>query len=176
VRDGGFREDLFYRLGVVPLHLPPLRERLADIVPLAEHVLALSAGPGGIAKRLSAAAASRLIAYPWPGNVRELRNAMERVAALVRQPVVAATDLDFLVDPAGPVLDAPDWLAGDLPTALARLEAEMIRRALDASHGNRAEAARRLGIHRQLLHTKLTRLEASASRTGPVVSADAETE
>ncbi len=176
VRDGGFREDLFYRLGVVPLHLPPLRERLADIVPLAEHVLALSAGPGGAAKRLSAAAAARLIAYPWPGNVRELRNAMERVAALVRQPVVAATDLDFLVDPAGSVLDAPDWLAGDLPTALARLEAEMIRRALDASRGNRAEAARRLGIHRQLLHTKLTRLEASASRTAPVVNADAEPE
>ncbi len=176
VRDGRFREDLFYRLGVVPLHLPPLRERLADIVPLAEHVLALSAGPGGAAKRLSAAAAARLIAYPWPGNVRELRNAMERVAALVRQPVVAATDLDFLVDPAGSVPDPPDWLAGDLPAALARLEAEMIRRALDASRGNRAEAARRLGIHRQLLHTKLTRLEASASRTAPVVNADAETE
>jgi len=145
VRDGGFREDLFYRLGVVPLHLPPLRERLADIVPLAEHVLSLSAGPGGVPKRLSAAAAARLIAHPWPGNVRELRNAMERVAALVRQPVVAAADLDFLAAPAEPALDAADWLAGDLPTALARLEAEMIRRALIASRGNRAEAARRLG-------------------------------
>ncbi len=174
VRDGGFREDLFYRLGVVPLHLPPLRERLADIVPLAEHVLSLSAGPGGVPKRLSAAAAARLIAHPWPGNVRELRNAMERVAALVRQPVVAAADLDFLAAPAEPALDAADWLAGDLPTALARLEAEMIRRALIASRGNRAEAARRLGIHRQLLHTKLARLEASGIRTAPVGTADAE--
>ena len=174
VRDGGFREDLFYRLGVVPLHLPPLRERLADIVPLAEHVLALFAGPGGSPKRLSAAAAARLIAYSWPGNVRELRNAMERVAALVRRPVIAASDLDFLVDAPEPTADAPDWLAGDLPVALARVEAEMIRRALEASRGNRAEAARRLGIHRQLLHTKLARLEASANRTGPVLDADGE--
>ncbi len=174
VREGGFREDLFYRLGVVPLHLPPLRERLADIVPLAEHVLALSAGPGGVPKRLSAGAAARLIEHPWPGNVRELRNAMERVAALVRHPVVSAGDLGFLGAPAPSVPDAGDWLAGDLPTALARLEAEMIRRALAASRGNRAEAARRLGIHRQLLHTKLARLDLSGSRTHPVGPADAD--
>ncbi len=171
VREGGFREDLFYRLGVVPLHLPPLRERLADIVPLAEHVLALSAGPGGTPKRLSSAAAARLIEHPWPGNARELRNAMERVAALVRQPVVSAADLDFLSAPAPEVAD---WLAGDLPTALARLEAAMIRRALAASRGNRAEAARRLGIHRQLLHAKLARLDPSGNRTPPVGPADGE--
>ena len=174
VREGGFREDLFYRLGVVPLHLPPLRERLADIVPLAEHVLALSAGPGGVPKRLSPAAAARLIEHPWPGNVRELRNAMERVAALVRHPVVSAADLDFLGAPAPAAPETADWLAGDLPTALARLEDAMIRRALAASGGNRAEAARRLGIHRQLLHTKLARLDLSGSRTPPVGSADAE--
>ncbi len=174
VREGGFREDLFYRLGVVPLHLPPLRERLADIVPLAEHVLALSAGPGGVAKRLSPAAAARLVEHPWPGNVRELRNAMERVAALVRHPVVSAADLHFLGAPAPSAPDAADWLAGDLPTALARLEAAMIRRALTASRGNRAEAARRLGIHRQLLHAKLARLDLSGSRTPAVASADAE--
>src|SRR5713226_8058810 len=95
VRAGHFREDLFYRLGVVPLPLPPLRERLADIVPLAEHFLALAAGTGE-QKRLSADGAACLLAHDWPGNVRELRNAMERVAALVRQPVVMATHLDFL--------------------------------------------------------------------------------
>jgi len=173
VRDGGFREDLFYRLGVVPLHLPPLRERLADIVPLAEHVLALSAGLDSMPKRLSAAAAARLIAHPWPGNARELRNAMERVAALVRHPVVVAAHLDFLGAPASSAPDAVDWLAGDLPAALARLEAEMIRRALAASGGNRAEAARRLGIHRQLLHTKLTRQGMSGDRTPAVGRADA---
>ena len=168
VAGGAFREDLFYRLGVVPVHLPPLRERLADIVPLAEHFLAL-AGP----KRLSAEAAARLLAHPWPGNVRELRNAMERAAALSRHPVIAAADLAFLRGAAA----APDmdWLAGDLPTALARLEAAMIRRALAASDGNRTEAARRLGIHRQLLYQKLDRHgpDVSGNRTDRVGKPDA---
>ncbi len=81
VRAGTFREDLFWRLGVVPIALPPLRERLSDILPLAEHFL-VSAAEG---KRLSAEAASRLLSHPWPGNVRELRNAMERVAVLARR-------------------------------------------------------------------------------------------
>ncbi len=153
VREGRFREDLYWRLGVVPLALPPLRERLADIVPLAEHFLALAAA-GGMPKRLSSAAAARLLAHAWPGNVRELRNAMERVAVLARRPVIGGEDLDFLHAPAAA---APDWLDGDLPTAIARLEAAMIRRALTAAQGNRAEAARRLGIHRQLLYEKLKR-------------------
>jgi len=167
VRQGRFREDLFYRVGVVPLPLPPLRERLADIVPLAEHFLAALAA--AVPKRLSAPAAAALLAHPWPGNVRELRNAMERVNAMVRQPVIGRADLDFLV-PA--VAVATDWLAGDLPGALARLEVEMIRRALIASDGNRTEAARRLGIHRQLLHTKLKQLELSGQRTPSVSEAD----
>ncbi len=177
VQDGRFREDLYYRIGVVPLHLPALRERLADIVPLAEHFLALAAGAGAPAKRLSAGAAARLVAHPWPGNVRELRNAADRLAAMVRQPVVAASDLDFLEGPGAPSPEA-DWLAGDLPGALARLEAEMIRRALVAADGNRAEAARRLGIHRQLLHAKIARhgLEVSGKRTEGVESPDGSTE
>ena len=121
MRDGRFREDLYYRLGVVPLTLPPLRERLADIIPLAEHFLALAAADGA-PKRLSAEAASRLLAHPWPGNVRELLNAMKRVATLVRRPVVAAADLDFLG--AGPPASrAVDWLAGTLPEVVARVEA-----------------------------------------------------
>jgi DNA-binding NtrC family response regulator len=86
VREGAFREDLFYRLAVVPIHLPPLRDRLADVVPLAEHFLALL--PGG--RRLGADAAARLLGQPWPGNARELRNAMERAAALSRDPVIGA--------------------------------------------------------------------------------------
>jgi two-component system NtrC family response regulator len=172
VREGHFREDLFYRLGVVPLALPPLRERLADIVPLAEHFLALAAG-GGNAKQLSAEAAARLLAHPWPGNVRELKNAMERVGVLARRPIVAADDLDFLAAPAA-AASAPDWLEGDLPGAVARLETAMIRRALAACHGNRTEAARRLNIHRQLLYEKMRRygLEASANRTENVAKGD----
>ena len=89
---GSFREDLFYRIGVVPVHLAPLRERLSDILPLAEHFLALAGG----AQRLSAEAAARLLAHPWPGNVRELRNAMERAAVLAPLPVLSAADFAFL--------------------------------------------------------------------------------
>jgi len=162
VRDGRFREDLYYRVGVVPVRLPPLRERLADIIPLAEHFLALS---GGV-HRLGADAAARLLAHAWPGNVRELVNAMKRVATLVRRPVIAASDLDFLSEgPGGAPPRAAagrDWLEGTLPDAVARLEAEMITRALAASNGNRAQAADALGIRRQLLYEKIARYGLSA--------------
>jgi two-component system NtrC family response regulator len=165
VHAGKFREDLFWRLSVVPLHLPPLRERLADIVPLAEHFLA------GAGCTLTPAAAARLLAHGWPGNVRELRNAMERAAALAHGPMIDAADVAFLH---GEASAETDWLAGDLPTAVARLEATMIRRALDAAGGNRAEAARRLNIHRQLLYEKIRRygLEASEIRTEAVGNTD----
>jgi DNA-binding NtrC family response regulator len=151
VREGRFREDLFYRLGVVPVALPPLRERLADIVELAEHFLRLF---GKTAHRLSAEAASRLLAHDWPGNVRELRNAMERAAVLGRRDIIAAEDLNFLLP--SDVHSVADE-ATDMPGAVARLEQAMIRRALAETSGNRTEAARRLGIHRQLLHEKLRR-------------------
>jgi two-component system NtrC family response regulator len=144
---------------VVPLTLPPLRERLADIVPLAEHFLSGVAQPP---KQLSADAAAFLLRYPWPGNVRELQNAMQRVNALVRRSIIAASDLSFL-SALPPDTDAVDWLSGDLATAVGRLEAAMIRRALLASGGNRTEAARALGIHRQLLHTKIQRYGLEAS-------------
>jgi DNA-binding NtrC family response regulator len=164
VRAGRFREDLFYRIGVVPLPLPPLRERLADILPIAEHVLAASG------KRLSAAAAARLLAHPWPGNVRELRNAMERVAVLARRPVVDAADLGFLVG--SPLASPADWLEGTLPEAVERLERAMITRALTTCGGNRTEAARVLGIHRQLLYEKIRRLGLSEIRTNDVAKPD----
>ena len=169
VQAGTFREDLYWRLGVVPLHLPPLRERLGDIVPLAEHFLAAS----GTGRHLSAEAAARLLGHRWPGNVRELRNAMERVAALGRRPLVGAEELGFLGSVAAPA-PAEDLLAGTLPEAVARLEAAMIRRALDKSGGNRAEAARLLGIHRQLLYEKLRQhqIEVSANRTDGVAKGD----
>jgi len=169
VHSGKFREDLFWRLSVVPLHLPPLRERLADIVPLAEHFLA------GTGRTLSAIAAALLLSHHWPGNVRELRNAMERAAAFARAPLIDGSELAFLRGEPSPA--ETDWLAGDLPSAVARLEVAMIRRALDAAGGNRAEAARRLNIHRQLLYEKMRRhgLEASENRTDAVGNADAGT-
>ncbi len=169
VRSGRFREDLFYRLGVVPLALPPLRERLADIVELAEFFLSLFGTP---ARRLSAEAAALLLAHPWPGNVRELRNAMERAAVLGRRPVVGVEELAFL-RVAAPV--AVEAAGTDLPAAVERLERAMISRALAEASGNRSEAARRLGIHRQLLHEKLRRygMEASGIRTPGVGTSDA---
>jgi two-component system NtrC family response regulator len=159
VTQGRFRQDLYYRLNVVPIVLAPLRERLADIVPLAEHFLRASPHEGQ-PKRLTAAAAARLLAHPWPGNARELRNTIERASVLVRGGAIDGSDLDQLIQGArgqDASDSAEDWLAGDLPTAVARLETAMIRRALDQSKGNRAEAARRLGVQRQLLYSKIER-------------------
>jgi two-component system NtrC family response regulator len=175
VAAGAFREDLYYRLNVVPVALPSLRERQADIVPLAEHFLRLSARDNP-PKRLSAAAAARLVAHSWPGNVRELRNLIERVHVLVRGDVIETADLDMAEGEADG-LGRDDLMQGDLPTAVARLEAAMIRKALDACGGNRAEAARRLNINRQLLYAKIQRYglaapEPSAKQTGSVGKAD----
>ncbi|HEY1453525.1 MAG TPA: sigma-54 dependent transcriptional regulator, partial [Roseiarcus sp.] len=168
VREGRFREDLFYRLHVVPIELPPLRDRLADIVPLAELFL------NRAGKRLAADAAARLLAHSWPGNVRELQNAMERAAVLVRSDVVRAGDLDFVGR--SPPADSfgVDWPDEDIPSAIARLEKALIRRSLERSVGNRTEAARALGIHRQLLYAKMKRygLDVSANRTDGVGEAD----
>lgn len=158
VRDGSFREDLFYRLNVLSIQVPPLRDRLADIVPLAEHFLRRAAAPDA-PKALSAAAAQWLVRHSWPGNVRELRNLMERCHALVRQRVIGSSDLagDAGV---GPTIDGgdalpSDWLDGELPASVERLERLLIAQALSRTGGNRAEAARRLGIHRQLLYRKM---------------------
>ncbi|MCW0397032.1 Transcriptional regulatory protein ZraR [Xanthomonas sacchari] len=149
---GRFRSDLRYRLNVVPIELPPLRERGDDILLLAQHFLAAGASAP---QTLSTAAQARLRAYPWPGNVRELRNAMQRCQVLVRAPVVEAHDLDELLAQPAETPTALDTDALTLPQAIAQLERQMIQAALTQAHGNRAEAARRLGIHRQLLYRKL---------------------
>ncbi|WP_045770538.1 sigma-54-dependent transcriptional regulator [Xanthomonas albilineans] len=151
VEKGGFRGDLRYRLNVVPIELPPLRERGDDILLLAQHFLETGATS---VQTLSATAQARLRVYPWPGNVRELRNAMQRCQVLVRAPVIEAHDLDELLAEPNDAA-AVDTDAMTLPQAIAQLERRMIQAALAHTHGNRAEAARRLGIHRQLLYRKL---------------------
>ncbi|WP_115557056.1 sigma-54-dependent transcriptional regulator [Xanthomonas campestris] len=155
---GQFRSDLRYRLNVVPIELPPLRERGDDILLLATHFLQSA---GGAARALSPDAQRRVLDYPWPGNVRELRNVMQRCALLVRGHTIAAGDLDeALGEPLpGDLLqpqpaDAPTGTQS-LPEAVAQLEKRMIQAALTQAQGNRAEAARQLGIHRQLLYRKL---------------------
>jgi DNA-binding NtrC family response regulator len=173
VRNGSFREDLFYRLNVVPIHLPALRERIADIVPIAEHFLARAGG----AKRLAPDAAARLIRHAWPGNVRELKNAIERAAVLMRGDMVNSADVGFIDENLAATEGAIDWPDEDLPSATVRLEEMLIRRALARSAGNRAEAARMLGIHRQLLYAKMKRygLDASEDRTQGAGEADSPT-
>jgi DNA-binding NtrC family response regulator len=160
VAAGEFRQDLLYRLNVVPLHLPPLRERLADILPLAEHFLSTATRSMGRTMHLSIAAQRSLVRYPWPGNVRELKNAMERVCSLAPGPAITDDDLTFL---GGTSVSAESALPAELaelplPEAIERVERAMIVRALALTHGNRADAARRLGISRQSLYTKMASL------------------
>ena len=151
VAQGRFREDLWYRLQVVPLVLPPLRERLGDVLLLAEHFLRRMGGAKP--KRLSAAAAQTLVAHRWPGNVRELRNAMDRAAILSHGNFIEPEHIG-LQAPAAPAGAEIAW-DGSLAAAVGQVEREMIRRALIHAGDNRAEAARRLGLSRQQLYRKL---------------------
>jgi DNA-binding NtrC family response regulator len=151
-----FREDLYYRLNVVPIAIPPLRERPSDIIPLAEHFLALSASSGRSQRQLSSAAVEKLSRHGWPGNVRELRNVIERACVLTRGDVIEAGDIDTSGEQVQPLSNSA-LLEADLPAAVAMLEEAMIRKALEACGGNRTEAARRLNINRQLLYTKMQR-------------------
>src|SRR5438034_9258792 len=152
VREEKFREDLFYRLNVLRIELPPLRERGSDILLLAEHLLQRASADAP--KKLSAAAAKALLGHAWPGNVRELENLMRSLTLTVRGPVIDRGDVDFERAPAS--ADSIDeLLALDLPAATARLEKMLLQKALRETGNKRAEAARRLGIRRQLLYAKL---------------------
>src|SRR5437899_3963564 len=152
VREEKFREDLFYRLNVLRIELPPLRERGTDILLLAEHFLR-RASPDA-PKKLSATAAKSLLEHAWPGNVRELENMMRSLSLTVRGAVIDRHDLDFENVPL-PLGTMDELLTLDLPTATARLEKMLLQKALHETGGNRTEAARRLGIRRQFLYGKL---------------------
>ncbi|MEF9441258.1 sigma-54 dependent transcriptional regulator [Burkholderia sp. 1B3(2022)] len=159
VANGTFREDLFYRLNVIPLHLPPLAERVADILPLAAHFLGSAAGMRAL--HLTNDAQRALLDHRWPGNVRELRNVMERAAALAPGPAVGAADLGLAAVPArasGAEAVPAHLLDMPLPDALATVERAAILHALERANGNRAEAARQLGIGRQSLYARMANL------------------
>lgn len=156
VRAEKFREDLFYRLNVLAITLPPLRERGADILVLAEYFLQRAAPDSP--KKLSSAAAKALLDHSWPGNVRELENLMRKLSLIVRPPVIDRGDLQFdadLIAGAGRDEQEGDLLNLEFYPAIVKLEKILLQRALAQSAGNRAEAARRLGINRQLLYAKL---------------------
>jgi two-component system nitrogen regulation response regulator GlnG len=183
IRNGQFREDLFYRLNVVPIRLPPLRERPDDIPVLAQHFLARAQSEGLPAKSFSQGAMAMLCAYRWPGNVRELENLIRRLAALVPQSLITeeiiAPELNGSVaieEPPPVKQDAPDTMAqvverhiGRLlatlresgeegvlyERALAELERPLIRMTLAETRGNQIRAAALLGLNRNTLRKKI---------------------
>ncbi|MFH5803010.1 sigma 54-interacting transcriptional regulator [Alienimonas sp. DA493] len=158
VANKSFRADLYYRLGVVTHHLPPLRERPEDVIPLAEHFLATFAAKAGRPlPRLSAEARKRLQAHAWPGNVRELRNTIERVVYLGNGDTVEPAELTFLLAPGRPGTAGAGGEA-KLTEATRDFQREFIAAAVDRVRGNMSEAAKLLGLHRSNLYRKMKQL------------------
>jgi len=155
-REGTFREDLYYRLCVIPLHLPPLRSRKGDVPALAEHFLKLYA-PRGQTVRFSAAAVERLQGHAWPGNIRELRNVVHRALLFRKGPVIDAGDLSFdqeLNKETG--IAVPELPPGmTLEQMLEKLERQIVEAALRRYNNNRERVARELGVARSTLFKRL---------------------
>ena len=160
VMAGRFREDLYYRLAVFPISIPPLRERLEDVLPLARHFIDQHGdreGKGGC--RLSSASERLLLTHAWPGNVRELENEIQRALALadsneVISPRLLSTRLLGIIE----AVDEAGAGGETLRASLDRVESWLIRRALDMNGGRKAQTARRLGITREGLYKKMKRL------------------
>ncbi len=184
VKAGRFREDLFFRLNVVPVHVPPLRERRDDIPLLAEHFLANYLDENGLPQRGFAPEALQLLrALPWPGNIRELGNAVERLAILARGAQIGPEDLARCgvggdlpagggAAPPPAAGDGGAWspaavmAAGGLVAARQEFEKRCVAAALDESGGNVSQAARLLGIDRTNLHKKIQAYGLGAGKDG----------
>jgi two-component system, response regulator FlrC len=155
VADGEFREDLYYRLNVFPLQIPPLRERLGDVVPLTELAIARHHVGGGPRPVLADCARARLLAHNWPGNVRELDNLVQRSLILLTGSRLRAADLSFEDD--APTADTAPVAVG-LQDDVRQHEYERILGALGAHHGKRSAAAKALGISPRTLRYKIARM------------------
>ena len=167
IRAGRFREDLYFRLNVIPIFVPPLRDRQDDIPLLADHFMALMAAEyGRRPKRLAPEAIGRLQQYAWPGNVRELRNVIERLIIMVPGDTITAQDLAFLghddvrepqraTDPSVPLAEARE-----------RFERDYILQALAAQNGNISRTAEVLGVERSNLYKKMKAFGIAPSREG----------
>ena len=154
VAAGRFREDLYYRLAVVPVHLPPLRERVGDVPFLAGHLMEqIASARGRVTPRIEAEVLDAMERYPWPGNVRQLENVLRRVSLLAGDATITRgvieTDADL-----GRMLLGRQAATGPL-LSMVKTEEEQIRRALDAAGGNRDRAARLLGISRATIYRKM---------------------
>jgi DNA-binding NtrC family response regulator len=169
VAQGRFREDLYYRLHVLPLHMTPLRDRMDDVVPLARHFVEVHARSNGVdVPAFSPAAEQRLLEWHWPGNVRELENAIHRAVVLVDGATIEPEHLSFQLMPRANVrpkftlvTDKGQYLgaiAANSPLAnrtIDDLEREAILCTLEATRGNKTEAARRLGVTARTLSNKM---------------------
>jgi two-component system, NtrC family, nitrogen regulation response regulator NtrX len=157
IRAGRFREDLYFRLNVIPIFVPPLRDRQDDITLLAEHFMALMVASeyGRRAKRLAPEGIGRLQQYAWPGNVRELRNVIERLMIMVPGDAITAQDLAFLGR--DDLTERPPAVESSLPLSEARerFERDYILQALAAQHGNISRTADVLGVERSNLYKKM---------------------
>ena len=163
VQEGDFRQDLYYRLNAFTIHLPPLRKRRADIVPLAEHFRQVCASRNKIpASGFSDEALIALQQYSYPGNVRELEHIVERALLQAQGRLILPEHLQLqkTFDD-----ESASWIEGlmalPLHDSVAEWEKFLISKALEESDGNKAEAAPRLGIHRRLLHEKMTKFSFS---------------
>jgi two-component system nitrogen regulation response regulator NtrX len=156
IRAGRFREDLYFRLNVIPIFVPPLRDRQQDIPLLAEHFMAIvAAADGHRPKRIAPEAAARLQQYAWPGNVRELRNVIERLNIMVAGDTITAQDLGFLGRDGAPDVAAPHGPIVPLSEARDQFEKEYILRTLAEQQGNMSRTAEVLGVERSNLYKKL---------------------
>jgi len=158
VRAKRFRQDLFFRLNVVSLELPPLRDRDGDIMMLAKHFLVdFCRKAHRKPLEFSHAAVKRMEGHSWPGNVRELRNLMERLAYLSASDTIEAEDLAFILAPAG---EGPAFVSPDLPLTEAtdKFQIEYIKKAIQRCKNNMSDAAERLGLHRSNLYRKMRQL------------------
>ena len=150
IQAGAFREDLYYRLNVLPIHLPPLRQRKRDIPLLIDHFLQVNAERSGKpAKSFSKEAVKTLVEYDWPGNVRELQNLVERCFTISRESVIQLQDISILS------VTKPKIDGLSLKDAVDAFEQEYINEVLESVHGNRTQAASILGVHRNTLLSKL---------------------
>jgi transcriptional regulator with PAS, ATPase and Fis domain len=158
LEQGTFREDLYYRLNVVPLEIPPLRDRKQDIPYLAEHfVHKLSPDTGNKVERITSAGIERLLEYSWPGNVRELENVIERSLVMATGSELGAKDIKFDNAPRARQTGSADL---GLPEGMSldQYEQELIRQALKKADGNKSQAARLLGLTRNALRYRLTQM------------------
>ena len=155
VAEGRFREDLFYRLNVFPVQIPPLRSRRGDILPLAEMFLARYSQDPTTSIEFDESARSALLEHPWPGNVRELENLVQRTLILLTHPTIGADDLAFETPAAAEPAEATD---DDLHAGLQHREFQLIIDAMTAQRGKREAVAKALGISPRTLRYKLARM------------------